>query len=79
MTVRRTEKPVEGKGPPKPQPISPLVGEMAGRPEGGTKGRDASDDAKPLVRARAGVGSYEDARDTGRQKKRTGKTGRPGR
>jgi excinuclease ABC subunit B len=79
MTVRRTEKPVEGKAPAKPQPISPLVGEMPGRAEGGAKIRDSSDDAKPLVRARSGVGSYEDPRDTGRQKKRTGKTGRPGR
>ncbi|RWC41093.1 MAG: excinuclease ABC subunit UvrB [Mesorhizobium sp.] len=33
MTVRRTEKPVEGKVPAKPQPISPGVG--AGRTEGG--------------------------------------------
>jgi len=79
MTVRRTEKPVEGKVPAKPQPISPLVGEMAGRPEGGVQERDTSDDPRPLVRARSGVGSYEDPRDTGRQKKRTGKTGRPGR
>ena len=60
MTVRRTEKPVAGALPAKPQPISP-------------------DDAKPIVRERAGIGSYEDPRDTGRQKKRTGKTGRPGR
>ena len=28
MTVRRTEKPIEGKVPAKPQPISPLVGEI---------------------------------------------------
>ncbi|MFT2212702.1 excinuclease ABC subunit UvrB [Rhizobium giardinii] len=37
-----------------------------------------SDDPKPLLRAKAGVGSYEDAGDVKRQKKAKGKTGRPG-
>lgn len=37
------------------------------------------DDTKPIVRERAGIGSYEDSRDTGSQKRRPGKTGRPGR
>ncbi len=60
MTVRRTEKPVEGAVPAKP--VAPKV-----------------DDPKPIVRERSGIGSYEDSRDTGRQKRRTGKTGRPGR
>ncbi|WP_352806557.1 excinuclease ABC subunit UvrB [Mesorhizobium sp. M0340] len=82
MTVRRTEKPVEGKAPAKPQPISPLVGEMPsggkeGRAEGGAKDRD--DSAKPIVRQRAGIGSYEDPADARREKRRPGKTGRPGR
>lgn len=82
MTVRRTEKPVEGKAPAKPQPISPLVGEMPsggkeGRAEGGAKERDVS--AKPIVRQRAGIGSYEDPADARREKRRPGKTGRPGR
>jgi excinuclease ABC subunit B len=82
MTVRRTEKPVEGKVPAKPQPISPQVGEMPsggkeGRTEGGAKGRD--DSAKPIVRQRAGIGSYEDPADARREKRRPGKTGRPGR
>ncbi|MER8433423.1 excinuclease ABC subunit UvrB [Mesorhizobium caraganae] len=72
MTVRRTEKPVEGKVPAKPQPISPLVG--AGRTEGGAKDRDA----KPIVRQRPGIGSYEDPGDARREKRRPGKTGRPG-
>ncbi len=36
------------------------------------------DDAKPFIRAKAGVGSYEDAGDVKRQKKTKGKTGRPG-
>ncbi|MER9074985.1 excinuclease ABC subunit UvrB [Mesorhizobium sp. M0904] len=82
MTVRRTEKPVEGKAPAKPQPISPLVGEMPsggkeGRAEGGAKEHDVS--AKPIVRQRAGIGSYEDPADSRREKRRPGKTGRPGR
>ncbi|MFD1984883.1 excinuclease ABC subunit UvrB [Mesorhizobium newzealandense] len=74
MTVRRTEKPVEGKVPAKPQPISPHVGEMPGRAEGGAKERDG----KPIVRQRAGIGSYEDPGDARREKRRPGKTGRPG-
>ncbi|WP_027168103.1 excinuclease ABC subunit UvrB [Mesorhizobium sp. WSM3224] len=77
MTVRRTEKPVEGKVPAKPKPISPHVGEMSGRTEGGAKERD--DSPKPIVRQRAGIGSYEDPGDERRQKRRTSKTGRPGR
>lgn len=55
MTVRRTEKPVEGAKPTRP-------------PE----------DVKPVIRARAGVGSYEDPADQRRQGKRSRKTGRPG-
>ncbi|MGX9144293.1 excinuclease ABC subunit UvrB [Mesorhizobium sp. 128a] len=76
MTVRRTEKPVEGKVPAKPQPISLQVGEMSGRTEGGAKDRD--DSVKPIVRQRTGIGSYEDPGDARREKRRPGKTGRPG-
>ncbi len=47
MTVRRTEKPVEG--------------------------------AKPIKREKIGAGSYEDPADENSRKKRSGKTGRPGR
>ncbi|TPJ74097.1 excinuclease ABC subunit UvrB [Mesorhizobium sp. B2-6-2] len=72
MTVRRTEKPVEGTKPAKPQPTSPPAGEMSGRT--GAKERDD----KPIVRQRAGIGSYEDPGDERRQKRRPGKTGRPG-
>ncbi|WJI66287.1 excinuclease ABC subunit UvrB [Mesorhizobium sp. C416B] len=76
MTVRRTEKPVEGKVPAKPNPISPQLGEMSGRTEGGAKDRD--DSPKPIIRQRAGIGSYEDPGDARRDKRRPGKTGRPG-
>jgi excinuclease ABC subunit B len=83
MTVRRTEKPVEGKVPTKPQLSSPLAGEDSSPREAQPSGKanlvGGEDDPRPLVRARSGVGSYEEPRDTGRQKKRTGKTGRPGR
>ncbi|MFA6155937.1 excinuclease ABC subunit UvrB [Mesorhizobium sp.] len=65
MTVRRTEKPIEGKVPAKPQP-----------PAGA---RESSDPAKPIVRQRAGIGSYKDPGDARREKRRPGKTGRPGR
>ncbi|TIR61282.1 MAG: hypothetical protein E5X28_04475, partial [Mesorhizobium sp.] len=54
--------------------ISPLVGEMSGRTEGGAKERDD----KPIVRQRSGIGSYEDPADERRQKRRPSKTGRPG-
>jgi len=58
MTVRRTEKPVQGPRPTKPREV---------------------DDVTPLVRAKPGVGSYEDPGDARRPKRRPGKTGRPGR
>ena len=54
MTVRRTEKPVEGVKPARP------------------------DDAKPIRRERAGIGSYEEPADERRQRRRPAKTGRPG-
>ena len=67
MTVRRTEKPVEGAKPSKP-------------PEQGTsRPAGRADDARPINRERAGIGSYEDPADAARQKRRPGKTGRPGR
>jgi len=59
--------------------ISPLVEEMSGRTEGGATRRDLSDDPKPIVRERAGLGSYEDPAEQKRRGRRTGKTGRPGR
>jgi excinuclease ABC subunit B len=100
--------------------LSPLEGEMAGRPEGGklfakpslddmgpgtdtakplfrknsldemTVGRTEKpvrgsipdkpiDDPRPLVRGKAGVGSYEDPVDEKRKGRTKGKTGRPGR
>lgn len=86
MTVGRTEKPVTGKVPEKPRaPSSPLEGEdsspQEAKPIGEAnlvRGSNASDDPRPIIRARPGAGSYEDPAD--QKKGRTkGKTGRPGR
>ncbi|WP_313760390.1 excinuclease ABC subunit UvrB, partial [Rhizobium sp.] len=62
MTVGRTEKPVSGKLPEKPDAakstkrFSPFL-----------EGQPDRDDPRPLVRGKTGVGSYEDAGDVKRQ------------
>ncbi|WP_454849723.1 excinuclease ABC subunit UvrB [Rhizobium binxianense] len=90
MTVGRTEKPVTGKLPEKPaestgtkKRFSPL---LEGQPEGtpspsSSSGltRGPNDDARPVVRGRTGVGSYEDPVEQKRKGRTKGKTGRPGR
>ncbi|MGO6818696.1 excinuclease ABC subunit UvrB [Rhizobium brockwellii] len=74
MTVGRTEKPVTGALPEKPEAakgtkrFSPL---LEGQPE--------RDDVRPLVRGKTGVGSYEDPGEQKRKSRTKGKTGRPGR
>ncbi|AYM62762.1 excinuclease ABC subunit UvrB [Agrobacterium fabrum] len=75
MTVGRTEKPVRGAVPDKPETgagkrFSPL---LEGQPE------RATDDPRPLVRGKIGAGSYEDASEQKRKSRTKGKTGRPGR
>jgi len=79
MTVGRTEKPSAGNLPARPpetisskKRISPLL-------EGQPERSDGRDDPRPIIRAKAGAGSYEDAGDVKRQKRTKGKTGRPGR
>jgi excinuclease ABC subunit B len=76
MTVGRTEKPVTGKLPEKPEaPPSPRSrGEGARRADEGNP-----DDPRPIIRARSGAGSYEDPADGKRKARTKGKTGRPGR
>ncbi|MBX9468938.1 MAG: excinuclease ABC subunit UvrB [Rhizobium sp.] len=76
MTVGRTEKPVTGKLPEKPEaPPSPRSrGEGALRADEGQP-----DDPRPIIRARSGAGSYEDPSDGKRKARTKGKTGRPGR
>ncbi|UUP16316.1 excinuclease ABC subunit UvrB [Nitratireductor thuwali] len=51
----------------------------SGRAEGGAKGRDSSDDAKPVRRGKVGTGSYENPEDERQRGRRSKKTGRPGR
>ncbi|MBB3160098.1 excinuclease ABC subunit B [Rhizobium laguerreae] len=74
MTVGRTEKPVTGAVPEKPEAakgtkrFSPL---LEGQPE--------RDDVRPVVRGKTGVGSYEDPGEQKRKGRTKGKTGRPGR
>jgi excinuclease ABC subunit B len=67
MTVRRTEKPVEGVRPAKPDVAKPTA-----------RAPESADEAKPIRRERTGIGSYEDPADARHQKRRPGKTGRPG-
>ncbi|OWO93354.1 excinuclease ABC subunit B [Rhizobium esperanzae] len=75
MTVGRTEKPVTGHVPDKPDAargtkrFSPL---LEGQPE-----RD--DDIRPMVRGRVGAGSHEEPGEQKRKGRTKGKTGRPGR
>ncbi|MFS2180425.1 excinuclease ABC subunit UvrB [Rhizobium pisi] len=75
MTVGRTEKPVTGHVPEKPDAakstkrFSPL---LEGQPEG-------DDGVRPVVRGKTGVGSYEDPGEQKRKGRTKGKTGRPGR
>ncbi|RWX18424.1 excinuclease ABC subunit UvrB [Rhizobium leguminosarum] len=74
MTVGRTEKPVTGALPEKPEAakgtkrFSPL---LEGQPE--------RDDVRPVLRGKTGVGSYEDPGEQKRKGRTKGKTGRPGR
>jgi excinuclease ABC subunit B len=73
MTVGRTEKPVTGALPEKPETVKSTkrFSPLEGQPE--------RDDPRPLVRGKAGVGSYEHAGDVKRKSRTKGKTGRPGR
>jgi len=73
MTVGRTEKPVTGKLPEKP------AGTTSPLPPVGRVGEGNPDDPRPIIRARAGAGSYEDPADGKRKARTKGKTGRPGR
>ncbi|WP_306907541.1 excinuclease ABC subunit UvrB [Rhizobium mesoamericanum] len=74
MTVGRTEKPVTGRLPDKPDAakatkrFSPLL-----------EGQPDRDESRPLMRGRTGVGSYEDPAEQKRKGRTKGKTGRPGR
>jgi excinuclease ABC subunit B len=79
MTVGRTEKPAPGALPQRPPESyatakrTPLV--LEGQPERLRSGEDA----RPVVRGKVGVGSYEDPGEQKRKGHTKGKTGRPGR
>ena len=75
MTVGRTEKPIERARPAKPSGGAPASAE----PKGEKLKGGAEDSPAPLARGKIGAGSYEDESETRRQKRRPGKTGRPGR
>jgi excinuclease ABC subunit B len=80
MTVRRTEKPVEGVKPSRSS--SPLAGESSSpreaKPSGSAK-LVRGDGAQPIRREAIGRGSYEDPADERQRGRRSKKTGRPGR
>ncbi|WP_147178210.1 excinuclease ABC subunit UvrB [Ciceribacter naphthalenivorans] len=76
MTVGRTEKPVPGELPQKPKPSAGSTDSLS---PVGSVGEGKSDDPRPLIRAKPGAGSYEDAGDVKRKPRTKGKTGRPGR
>jgi excinuclease ABC subunit B len=66
MTVGRTEKPLPGKIPQKPDFMA-------------SGSRRDNDDPRPIIRAKSGAGSYEDESDQKRQARGKAKTGKPGR
>ena len=74
MTVGRTEKPVTGKLPEKPAGVPASDDDRRSLRAGQT-----DSDPRPIIRARAGAGSYEDPGDGKRKPRTKGKTGRPGR
>jgi excinuclease ABC subunit B len=65
MTVRRTEKPLGAQGLPE-KPVDPSAKVIS------------RDDPRPIIRAKAGAGSYEDPSDVKREKRGKGKSGKPG-
>ncbi|MBY3224270.1 excinuclease ABC subunit UvrB [Rhizobium laguerreae] len=74
MTVGRTEKPVTGALPEKPD-----AAKSTKRFSPPLEGQPERDDVRPVVRGKTGVGSYEDPGEQKRKGRTKGKTGRPGR
>ncbi|MBL0373112.1 excinuclease ABC subunit UvrB [Rhizobium sp. KVB221] len=75
MTVRRTEKPASS-GPLPDKPVDPSASplHLAGKFKDGSLPKD--DGYRPIIRAKTGVGSYEDPNET--RKRGKGKSGKPG-
>ena len=78
MTVGRTEKPVTGALPDRPEETLSAKKRPAPLAEGQPERANGADDAKPVRRGKIGVGSYEDPAETKRKGRTKGKTGRPG-
>jgi excinuclease ABC subunit B len=75
MTVGRTEKPLGGPAPQRPERVRDRS--LPLHPDG--PAGEGSDSPAPLRRERIGAGSYEDPAEERRRKRRPRKTGRPGR
>ncbi|MBB5040679.1 excinuclease ABC subunit UvrB [Shinella fusca] len=79
MTVGRTEKPVTGALPTRPDETLSTKKRTAPATEGQPERASGADDAKPVRRGKIGAGSYEDPAEAKRKGRTKGKTGRPGR
>ncbi|QRM55737.1 excinuclease ABC subunit UvrB [Sinorhizobium sp. BG8] len=85
MTVGRTEKPVTGHIPQKPDADTRAQrsGQASAADRSASPGSADSvsekNDPRPLVRGKIGAGSYEDPGEQKRKGRTKGKTGRPGR
>jgi excinuclease ABC subunit B len=79
MTVGRTEKPVTGALPARPDETLSSKKRTAPLLEGQPERASGADDAKPVARGKVGVGSYEDPAEAKRKGRTKGTTGRPGR
>jgi len=79
MTVGRTEKPVTGNLPERPDETLSTKKRTAPANEGQPERASGANDAKPVRRGKIGAGSYEDPAEAKRKGRTKGKTGRPGR
>ena len=78
MTVGRTEKPVTGDLPERPDETLSTKKRTTPAAEGQPERVSGADDAKPVRRGKIGAGSYEDPAEAKRKGRTKGKTGRPG-
>ncbi|MGJ7040167.1 excinuclease ABC subunit B [Shinella sp. BE166] len=79
MTVGRTEKPIAGSTPARPDETLASKKRTGPLLEGQPERVSSAEDAKPVRRGKIGAGSYEDPGEEKRKGRTKGKTGRPGR
>ncbi|WP_439618545.1 excinuclease ABC subunit UvrB [Shinella sp.] len=79
MTVGRTEKPIAGSTPARPDETLASKKRTGPLLEGQPERAASAEDAKPVRRGKIGAGSYEDPGEEKRKGRTKGKTGRPGR